>query len=56
MSKVYIEGMEMPKGCWWCDFFVKSKNPKHYICFFSGKMPEEWEEISKKRLYGCPLR
>ena len=54
MSGVYIKGMEMPRGCAFCE--LKRRNGKKMACPFSH---EEWDihdpMSADYRLLNCPL-
>ena len=59
MSGVYIPGMEMPKGCWCCEWFRHTEywnqNDEadiQYHCMRTGE--HTWDEV-EGYLPGCPL-
>ena len=55
MSGVYIPGMEMPKSCYECPFFVKSSSPKYPFvdCKIIGQLGDVFNAISIP--IDCPL-
>lgn len=52
---ILIKGMEMPKSCYECPFFVKSSSPKHPFvdCKIIGQLGDVFNAISIP--IDCPL-
>lgn len=53
MKKVYIKGLKMPKGCYYCKFLKRCDSENKYLC---GLNYESVENSIIERDKFCPLR
>lgn len=53
MKKVYIKGIKMPRGCYYCKFLKRCDSENKYLC---GLNYESVENSIIERDKFCPLR
>ena len=49
---VLIKGMEMPKGCWYCKFAVKTFGRSNFYCVATEK---DTDSSKTERAKDCPI-